>query len=134
MPTYEYACPKCKKSYETREGFDAPTTQKCEKCGKGIAKRVLHAPRVVFKGDGFYATDSRSGASAALGDDKGADDSGGAESGDKAPAKAGSKSDATADSKPAGKSDSKSDSKSESKSGSKSDSKPKGKAESTASS
>ena len=60
MPTYEYACPKCKKNYEIRESFSAETTHTCQECGKGIAKRVLHAPRVHFKGSGFYVTDSKS--------------------------------------------------------------------------
>ncbi len=60
MPTYEYACPACKAVYDLRQGFDAEITHKCEECGKGIAKRVLHAPPVVFKGSGWYATDSRS--------------------------------------------------------------------------
>ena len=59
MPTYEYQCKSCKAVYELRQGFDAETTHKCEECGKGIAKRVLHAPPVVFKGGGWYATDSR---------------------------------------------------------------------------
>ena len=59
MPTYEYHCPKCKANYELRQGFDAETTQKCQECGKGTAKRVLHAPRVHFKGSGFYVTDSK---------------------------------------------------------------------------
>ena len=36
----------------------------CEECGKGTAKRVLVAPRVVFKGSGWYATDSRGKSSA----------------------------------------------------------------------
>ncbi len=59
MPTYEYHCPKCQATYELRQGFDAETTQKCIECGKGTAKRVLHAPRVHFKGSGFYVTDSK---------------------------------------------------------------------------
>ena len=61
MPTYEYQCQSCKKSYELQQGFSAETTHTCEKCGKGIAKRVLHAPTVVFKGSGFYATDNKPG-------------------------------------------------------------------------
>lgn len=64
MPTYEYHCPKCKTSYDLRQGFDAETTHTCENCGKGIAKRVLHAPKVFFKGSGFYVTDSKSKSSA----------------------------------------------------------------------
>lgn len=59
MPTYEYHCPKCNATYELRQGFDAETTQTCEECGKGIAKRVLYAPPVVFKGSGWYVTDSK---------------------------------------------------------------------------
>lgn len=59
MPTYEYQCGTCKKRYDLRESFSALTEHVCQKCGKGQAKRVLHAPRVVFKGKGFYATDSR---------------------------------------------------------------------------
>lgn len=64
MPTYEYQCNACKAVYELRQGFDAETTHKCEECGKGTAKRVLHAPPVVFKGSGWYATDSRNKSSA----------------------------------------------------------------------
>jgi putative FmdB family regulatory protein len=59
VPTYEYACAACGKRYEKREGFDAPAKQKCQICGKGTAQRVLFAPPVVFKGSGFYKTDSR---------------------------------------------------------------------------
>jgi putative FmdB family regulatory protein len=59
LPTYEYACPACGERYEKREGFDAPAMQKCQVCRKAMARRVLHAPPVVFKGSGFYKTDSR---------------------------------------------------------------------------
>ena len=58
MPTYEYLCPGCAHQYEKREGFDAPAAQKCPQCG-GTAQRVIHAPPIVFKGSGFYVTDSR---------------------------------------------------------------------------
>ena len=59
MPTYDYKCNKCKAVYELRQGFDAETTHTCEQCGKGIAKRILATPAVVFKGSGWYVTDSR---------------------------------------------------------------------------
>ncbi len=59
MPTYEYRCPACKAEYELREGFDAAPAHTCQQCRKGTAKRVLRAPAIVFKGGGFYATDSR---------------------------------------------------------------------------
>ena len=57
MPTYEYECPGGHR-YEKREGFDAPAKQRCARCRR-TARRVLHAPSVVFKGSGFYITDSR---------------------------------------------------------------------------
>ena len=59
MPTYEYQCDSCKRRYDLREGFDAPSSHPCERCEKGTATRVLHAPTVVFKGSGFYVNDSR---------------------------------------------------------------------------
>jgi putative FmdB family regulatory protein len=63
VPTYEYACESCGKRYEKREGFDAPARQKCQHCGKTV-NRVLFAPPIVFKGSGFYKTDSRGTSSA----------------------------------------------------------------------
>lgn len=69
MPTYEYQCDKCKAVYELRQSFSAENSHTCEECGKGTAKRVLHVPRVVFKGSGFYATDSRK-SSGAVADNK----------------------------------------------------------------
>jgi putative FmdB family regulatory protein len=75
VPTYEYRCADCANHYETREGFDAPSTQPCPRCG-GRAKRVLFAPPVVFKGSGFYVTDSRkNGDSATVGSSTGSESS-----------------------------------------------------------
>lgn len=59
MPTYEYHCDTCNRSYDRREGFDAPASHACDHCEKGTAQRVLHAPTVVFKGSGFYVNDSK---------------------------------------------------------------------------
>ncbi len=59
MPTYEYLCENCAYRFEKREGFDAPARQKCEKCRKNTAQRMLFAPPIVFKGSGFYKNDSR---------------------------------------------------------------------------
>lgn len=67
VPLYDYKCTACEHRYEMREGFDAPSRQKCPVCG-GEAKRVLHAPPIVFKGSGFYVTDSRKGSQATVGD------------------------------------------------------------------
>lgn len=66
MPTYEYACEGCGSRYEKRESFSAPARQKCPACGKR-ANRVLQAPPIVFKGSGFYKTDSRGTSSETVG-------------------------------------------------------------------
>ena len=58
MPIYEYLCGECGHRYEKREGFDAPSLQVCPICSSN-ARRVLHAPPIVFKGSGFYSTDHR---------------------------------------------------------------------------
>jgi len=66
MPTYEYRCLDCQHQYEKREGYEAPALQECPTCG-GTARRVLQATAVVFKGSGFYVTDSRRPAPASAG-------------------------------------------------------------------
>jgi putative FmdB family regulatory protein len=62
MPTYEYVCTKCGERLEAVQSFsDAPLTD-CPSCGKKKAlRKVFSAVGVVFKGSGFYKTDSRSG-------------------------------------------------------------------------
>jgi putative FmdB family regulatory protein len=67
VPLYDYKCSSCGNQYERREGFDAPARQPCPNCGQE-AKRVLHPPPIVFKGSGFYITDSRKGGQATLAD------------------------------------------------------------------
>jgi len=58
LPLYEYQCASCGQSVEKRHGFDDKMTDKCEHCG-GELKRTFSATGIVFKGSGFYVTDSR---------------------------------------------------------------------------
>ncbi|HLZ68276.1 MAG TPA: FmdB family zinc ribbon protein [Dehalococcoidia bacterium] len=58
MPRYDYRCNVCGHQYEKREGFNAPSVQECPVC-QGEARRVLTPPAIVFKGSGWYVTDSR---------------------------------------------------------------------------
>ena len=58
MPTYDYRCAGGHR-YEKREPFGSPAAHPCDRCGK-TAKRMIHVPTVVFKGSGWYKTDSRS--------------------------------------------------------------------------
>jgi putative FmdB family regulatory protein len=64
MPKYDYRCNDCGHVYEKREGFDAPAVQTCPECS-GSARRVLTVPAIVFKGSGWYVTDSRKGTDSA---------------------------------------------------------------------
>ncbi|WP_040158492.1 FmdB family zinc ribbon protein [Nigerium massiliense] len=59
MPTYQYRCTSCSHDLEAFQHFtDAPLTT-CPECG-GTLRKVFSPVGVVFKGSGFYATDSRS--------------------------------------------------------------------------
>jgi putative FmdB family regulatory protein len=58
LPIYEYQCRKCGAVTDVRHGFDETVSQPCPKCGGELA-RVFSAAPVVFKGSGFYKTDSR---------------------------------------------------------------------------
>ena len=74
MPLYEYKCAKCAHQFEKIEKHDAPTTQKCPKCG-AKAERMISAAGIQFKGSGWYVTDYKgknSGASSVEGSGDGA--------------------------------------------------------------
>ena len=58
MPIYEYRCGSCGYTFDVRGSFEDAPYSTCPECG-GMARRVLHAVGIVFKGSGFYATDNR---------------------------------------------------------------------------
>jgi putative FmdB family regulatory protein len=58
MPTYEYECTACKKRFERTQRFTDPPVTECPECG-GPVRRVLFPAGIVFKGSGWYITDSR---------------------------------------------------------------------------
>lgn len=59
MPTYEYTCKGCGETIEVFQSFSEKPLRKHRECG-GDLQKVFHARGVVFKGSGFYSTDSRS--------------------------------------------------------------------------
>ena len=60
MPTYQYTCTECGEPVEALQKFtDAPLTV-CSACG-GRLRKVFSPVGIVFKGSGFYRTDSRNG-------------------------------------------------------------------------
>lgn len=58
MPTYEYLCNKCEHAFEVVQSFTDPAIEQCPKCQASVRK-VYNNVGVVFKGSGFYKTDSR---------------------------------------------------------------------------
>ncbi len=60
MPTYEYVCKECEHRFEKRQSFSEKALRTCPNCGKKELRKVLFPTGVVFKGSGFYVTDSKS--------------------------------------------------------------------------
>src|SRR5689334_9687484 len=59
MPTYDYACTHCDHAFEIVQSFTDDALTVCPEC-EGRLRKVFGAVGVVFKGSGFYRTDSRS--------------------------------------------------------------------------
>ncbi|HZO92395.1 MAG TPA: FmdB family zinc ribbon protein [Candidatus Baltobacteraceae bacterium] len=58
MPLYDYQCRDCQQVTEIRHGFRETYDGSCPACGGEMA-RVFNPAGIVFKGSGFYVTDSR---------------------------------------------------------------------------
>jgi putative FmdB family regulatory protein len=92
VPTYQYACTECGHAFEQFQSFSDDALTACPEC-EGRLRKVFNAVGVVFKGSGFYRTDSRSA------------------SADAASTKTETKSESTSGSQSGSKSDAKSESK-----------------------
>ncbi len=82
MPTYVYECDSCGHRFEERQGFDDDPLTDCPHCDEPV-RRVFHPAPIIFKGSGFYMTDSRPASSdegvvSPASGDNGAGDAGGA--------------------------------------------------------
>ena len=102
MPIYDYRCDHCGHVFSAVQSFSDVALEKCPNCGKK-PRRLISTPAIVFKGSGWYKTDSR-------GTDKSSDTS--ASTAEK---KSDMKPDTKAETKNDTKSDTKSDKKSETK-------------------
>ncbi|HEV7404732.1 MAG TPA: zinc ribbon domain-containing protein [Chthoniobacteraceae bacterium] len=68
MPTYDYQCEKCQKSFEAFQSMSEAVLKTCPKLlcrqkawGKGKVRRLIgKGAGLIFKGSGFHATDNRS--------------------------------------------------------------------------
>ncbi|MFJ1757432.1 FmdB family zinc ribbon protein [Kitasatospora sp. NPDC088134] len=65
MPTYQYQCTECGNGLEAVQKFSDDALTTCPDC-QGKLRKVFSAVGVVFKGSGFYRTDSRSGSSSSV--------------------------------------------------------------------
>jgi putative FmdB family regulatory protein len=99
MPTYVYACDSCGAQFEQFQSFKEEPVRVCPRCSSGV-RRVFQPVGIVFKGSGWYITDSRKSDSATVSSDTGA--------------KAETKADSTAEAKTEAKSEPKPETKSSS--------------------
>jgi putative FmdB family regulatory protein len=63
VPTYQYACTECGHAFDIVQSFSEDSLTVCPECS-GRLRKVFNAVGVVFKGSGFYRTDSRGKTSA----------------------------------------------------------------------
>lgn len=67
VPTYDYRCRDCGHTIEIIHSILEDGPEVCERC-RGPMERVLHPAGVIFRGSGFYVTDSRSSKATSAGD------------------------------------------------------------------
>ncbi|MFC9324728.1 FmdB family zinc ribbon protein [Kitasatospora sp. NPDC057015] len=80
MPTYQYQCTECGNGLEAVQKFTDDALTTCPSC-EGRLRKVFSAVGVVFKGSGFYRTDSRSSSSSSVGAGAATGSSGGSSTG-----------------------------------------------------
>ena len=120
MPLYEYECENCGRRFERLQSINDEPVRQCPECA-GAVHKIFHAAGIIFKGSGWYITDSRKSTSGAVtgdakpgnGETKKTDNGTKVESTSDSPSAA--KAEGKSDSPPAAKAESKSESKSESK-------------------
>ncbi|MYF26952.1 MAG: FmdB family transcriptional regulator [Acidimicrobiia bacterium] len=104
MPTYVYQCKECGHRFEIFQSFRAEPLTTCPECQESALRKVLFPAGVVFKGSGFYVTDSRTSKTSSssssketqpdgAGTNKEKPDSAGAKTPKKEPARSGAKTD-----------------------------------------
>jgi putative FmdB family regulatory protein len=59
MPTYDYKCNNCKKTFEEFQFINEKPLEKCIYCGGEVERLIGGGSGIIFKGSGFYVTDSK---------------------------------------------------------------------------
>ena len=116
VPIYDYHCDACGHSFSAVRSYSDGPVDVCPNCGKR-PRKLLVVPAVVFKGSGWYKTDSRGaapkeGGEAAKSSDKSADKGGKTETKSDGKTEPATKSETKTESKPAGDASAKSEAKS----------------------
>ena len=75
MPTYSYACTECADRFDVVQAFTDDALTTCEKCS-GRLRKLFNSVGVVFKGSGFYRTDSRDDSKKSKSSSNGSSDAG----------------------------------------------------------
>lgn len=68
MPTYEYECTKCGHVFEEFQSIQAPPRKRCPQCRGKVERLISGGAGILFRGSGFYVTDSRRPRSGGNGD------------------------------------------------------------------
>jgi putative FmdB family regulatory protein len=108
MPIYDYRCDHCGHVFSAVQSFSDVALEKCPNCGKK-PRRLISMPAIVFKGSGWYKTDSRPAEKTSEASSSSADKA------DKADKKGETKSETKTETKPETKTETKSEKKSETK-------------------
>lgn len=66
MPTYEYECGKCSYVFEELQSISEKPLEKCPECGGRVNRLINGGAGILFKGSGFYVTDSKKQSSASV--------------------------------------------------------------------
>jgi putative FmdB family regulatory protein len=67
MPTYEYECKSCGHTFEVFQSISEEPKKHCPECGKDVRRLFGGGTGIIFKGSGFYNTDSRKSSSSSGG-------------------------------------------------------------------
>ncbi|QFG21591.1 FmdB family zinc ribbon protein [Actinomadura sp. WMMB 499] len=79
MPTYQYVCTECGEPLEVVQKFSDDALTDCPAC-EGKLRKVFSAAGIIFKGSGFYRTDSRGSGKSTAGSSSGGSSSGSSDS------------------------------------------------------
>ena len=67
MPTYVYACKSCAHRFEQYQSFSEDSLVTCPECAQDALRKVFDSVGIVFKGSGFYSTDSATSGASTVG-------------------------------------------------------------------